>query len=101
VGEALLKALWPAQVQVRSTAVIDRLSTVKMGYWPPWIIIGCVTYAPLSGVCVIKRRGLKDSELTLTGALDLCRLHVMKLACHEMARAASGGVQAPALYRRG
>ena len=30
--------------------VIDRLSTVKMGYWPPLIIIGYATYAPLSGV---------------------------------------------------
>jgi hypothetical protein len=33
-----------------STTAIDRLSTVKKGYWPPLIIIGCVTYAPLSGV---------------------------------------------------
>ena len=33
-----------------SVAAIGRLSTVKMGYWPPLIIIGCVTYAPLSGV---------------------------------------------------
>ena len=31
-------------------AAIDRLSTVKKGYWPPLSIIGHVTYAPLSGV---------------------------------------------------
>jgi hypothetical protein len=34
----------------RRQAAIDRLSTVKKGYWPPLIIIGYVTYAPLSGV---------------------------------------------------
>ena len=34
----------------RTRAAIDRLSTVKKGYWPPLSIIGHVTYAPLSGV---------------------------------------------------
>ena len=36
--------------RVCHVAAIDRLSTVKKGYWPPLSIIGHVTYAPLSGV---------------------------------------------------
>ena len=37
-------------VQLYSCTAIDRLSTVKKGYWPPLSIIGHATYAPLSGV---------------------------------------------------
>jgi len=40
----------PNGQNLRPIAVIDRLSTVKKGYWPPLSIIGHVTYAPLSGV---------------------------------------------------
>jgi hypothetical protein len=43
-------ATYPVRTLCMSEAAIGRLSTVKMGYWPPLIIIGCVTYAPLSGV---------------------------------------------------
>ena len=45
----LTTVIWSERLR-DPTAVIDRLSTVKMGYWPPLIIIGYATYAPLSGV---------------------------------------------------
>ena len=32
------------------SAAIGRLSSCEILKWPPLIIIGCVTYAPLSGV---------------------------------------------------
>ena len=56
---------------ILSDAVIDRLSTVKKGYWPPLIIIGYVTYAPLSGV--YECPWYKPD--THTGAADLRSLH--------------------------
>ena len=40
----------PNGQNLRPITAIDRLSTVKKGYWPPLSIIGHVTYAPLSGV---------------------------------------------------
>ena len=39
-----------AFTSILPTAVIGRLSSCEILKWPPLIIIGCVTYAPLSGV---------------------------------------------------
>ena len=37
-------------VEDEATTAIGRLSSCEILKWPPLIIIGCVTYAPLSGV---------------------------------------------------